>query len=142
MAAHKPLSKLISYSLLIAFTAAQISARPAFAGMVSTEQVMQANQASAGRERIKAFLNREDVRAQVRALGVDPEEAQVRVASLSDGEIAQINSRLEGLPAGGGFLGVVVSILVVIVLILLITDLLGYTDVFPFIRPLPRSASP
>ena len=133
--------RLISYALVVVFATTQLSARPAFAVMVSTDRVMSVEKASSARGRVQAFLAREDIRAQMEVLGVSPEEAGARVASLSDQEIAQIEARLNELPAGGSFGGFVITALALLLLILLITDLLGWTDVFSFIRPLPRSSS-
>ena len=68
------------------------------------------------------------------ALGVDPEEAQARVASLSDREIGQIAGQIDRLPAGQGVLVALIGAALFVFLVLLITDLLGLTHVFPFVR--------
>jgi uncharacterized small protein (DUF1192 family) len=133
--------RIINCALVLVFAAAQLSARPALAVMVNTDTVVSAEKASAGRGRVHGFLAREDVRTQLKLLGVSPDEASARVASLSDQEIARIDARLNELPAGGSVAGVAITLLVVLVLILVITDLLGLTDVFSFISPLPRSSS-
>jgi hypothetical protein len=123
--------------LVVVFGAVQLWARPAAAGLVTTEQVVAADAAERSRDRVRAFMMRDDVRTWIEALGIDPREAEARVDALTDEEIARINARLDELPAGGDFLEVVAVILLLIILILLVTDLIGYTDVFPFIRPLP-----
>ena len=133
--------RLIRCALVVVFATAQLSARPALAVMISTDAVVSAEMASTARDRVHAFLAREDVRTQLRLLGVSPDEASARVASLSDQEIARIDARLSDLPAGGSVLGFAITMLVVLLLVLLITDLVGWTDVFSFIRPLPRSSS-
>lgn len=97
---------------------------PVQAGMIGTGDLVQ-------RERIHEFLERADVQAQLRARGVDAEAAKARVAALTDAEVAQLAARIDELPAGG--IGVIGAILVVF-LVLLITDLLGLTKVFPFTR--------
>jgi hypothetical protein len=113
-------------------------ARVAQAGLVPTEAVLASGpESAAARARVDAFLQRADVASQLESLGVDATEARQRVALLTDAEVAQIDARLDRLPAGGSFFGVVAGILVLLILILFITDLLGYTDVFSFIRPLP-----
>jgi hypothetical protein len=63
-------------------------------------------------------------------MGVDPRQVRERVAALSDAEAAQLAARLNELPAGGDILGVVV----IVFLVLLLTDILGYTKIFPFTR--------
>jgi hypothetical protein len=106
---------------------------PVQAGMVGPETVIEQAQAQAARDRLRSFFDREDVRAQMQANGISPEEAQARVASLSDSEVASIAGKLDQLPAGGDALGAVLGALLLIFLILLITDLLGLTHVFPFV---------
>ena len=106
----------------------------AHATLITTEQAVEAGAAQDDRERVVAFLARDDVRAQMVALGVDPIEAADRVASLSDAEARQIAGHLDRLPAGQSAVGAVIGAALLIFLILLITDLLGLTDVFPFVR--------
>jgi len=99
---------------------------PAAAGIVTTDQI----QASAERERVQGFLAREDVRAQMASFGVTADDARARVAALSDQEVGELAGRIDELPAGAGILGVVFAVFI----ILLVTDLLGLTKVFPFTR--------
>lgn len=131
-------SAALALSIAVAFTCAQLVPRPAWAGLVPTEELLAAGDAGAARGRVEAFLDRPAVRAQLRALGVAPEEAETRVAALSDAEVARLDARLAQLPAGEGFLEVVAGTILLVFLVLLVTDLLGLTDVFPFIDPLPR----
>ena len=81
-----------------------------------------------------AFLGREDVRAQLKALGVSPDEAEARVAALSDAEIKRIAGHIDSLPAGQGAVGAIVGAAVLIFVLLVITDLVGLTHVFGFTR--------
>jgi len=104
---------------------------PAYASMVSTETVVQQAQRSVDRAQLLQMLDREDVQKQLEAMGVDRTAAKQRVASMTDEEISQLNARIADMPAGGDALGVVLFIFVVFV----ITDLLGATDIFPFIHP-------
>jgi len=102
----------------------------AYAGMVGTGEVIDQQQAVVDRGQLLTALDREDVRRQLVAMGVDPQAAQERVAALSDQEIQSLNGRVQSLPAGGDVLGIAVFIF----LVLLLTDILGYTDVFPFVK--------
>ena len=91
------------------------------------------------RERVQSFLMREDVQRQIKALGVDADEAAKRVAGLSDAEVEQIVSRLDRLPAGqDSTVGPIVGALLIIFIVLLITDLLCFTKVFPFTHCVER----
>lgn len=100
---------------------------PASAGIVSTDQVVAATQ----RDEVRLFLDRAEVRDQMRALGVDPRAVRERVDALSEDEVASLASRLDQLPAGGSD---VLGVLLVIFVILLLTDILGFTKIFPFTR--------
>jgi hypothetical protein len=70
------------------------------------------------------------VRARLQAYGVDPAQAQARVAALTDEEAARLAAQIDELPAGGDILGAAV----VVFLVLLFTDVMGYTKIFPFTR--------
>ncbi len=100
---------------------------PASAGIVTTNQM----QASAERDKVRNFLDRAEVRSQMQALGVDANAARARVDALTDEEAQNLVSRIDQLPAGGDS---VLGILFAVFIILLITDLLGLTKVFPFTR--------
>ena len=100
---------------------------PASAGIVTTNQM----QASAERDKVRNFLDRAEVRSQMQALGVDANAARARVDALTDEEAQNLASRIDQLPAGGDS---VLGILFAVFIILLITDLLGLTKVFPFTR--------
>lgn len=118
--------------LVIAMTALSVPVVPVQAGMVETDRVIQQSEDSS-RDRVRSFLNRQDVRTQLESLGISPEEAQSRVAALSDSEIDRIVGRIDELPAGQGA-GAIIGAAVLIFLILLITDLVGLTDVFGFTK--------
>ena len=104
------------------------------AALVSTEEVLAVGEGAADRARVLAFLDRAEVREQIAALGVDPNEAAARVAALSDAQVREIAGQLDQLPAGQSAVGAVVGAIVIIFLVLLVTDLLGLTNVFPFVR--------
>jgi len=99
---------------------------PALAGIVSTDSVI----AGAERERLAGLLERVEVQARLQSLGVDPASAKARVAALSDEEAAQLAAQMDELPAGGDVLWAAVLVF----LVLLFTDIMGYTKIFPFTR--------
>jgi uncharacterized protein DUF6627 len=122
------LRRLIA-SLLIVSIAGIGLPLPAQAGIVSTDAAL----ASAERDRMASMLDRADVRAQLETYGVRAADVKARVAALTDKEAAQLAGKLDSLPAGGdGIIGALLLIFVV----LLITDILGLTKVFPFTRPI------
>jgi hypothetical protein len=101
---------------------------PTQAAMLATDNALSTGQ----RERVNQTLERADVRARLAQLGVNAGDVKARVAALSDDEVAQIAGKMDALPAGGDLLGAVVLIF----LVLLITDILGFTKVFPFTKPI------
>jgi len=123
----KPVSHLVVLSLL----ALNLYLPAAHAGMVGTEAVVNAAQTQQNRERLHNALNRDDVRAQLLARGVEPAQVQARIDSLTDEEMQTLVTNMDQLPAGGDGL---VGALVFIFIVLLITDLLGLTNIFPFVR--------
>lgn len=104
------------------------------AAMIGTQVMAQSQTAEEARDRIAALMEREDVRAEMVALGVDPAQAEQRVAALTDTEARQLAARMDEMPAGGS----VVGALVLIFLVLLFTDLMGWTDVYPFVKKTAR----
>jgi hypothetical protein len=100
---------------------------PVQAGMVSTDAVV----TSAQRDSVASFLERADVRAQLEAQGVKPADVKARVAALTDQEAAQLAGQIEALPAGSAD---VLGVILVVFLVLLLTDILGFTKIFPFTR--------
>jgi hypothetical protein len=99
---------------------------PASAGIVTTDQI----HASAERDRVKDFMAREDVRAQMQSFGANADTVHERVDALTDQEVSELAGRIDQMPAGGDVLGVIFLVFI----ILLITDILGLTKVFPFTR--------
>jgi len=112
--------RLIAALLIVSTTAASL---PAQAAMIA---------ADADRQRIAAALERADVRELLAASGVDFKQAQARVAALSDAEAAELAARVDELPAGGID---ALAVVLVVFLVLLISDILGYTKIFPFTQP-------
>jgi len=98
--------------------------------LIGAEQVVQADRAS-GRALLEQTLSRADVAAALEARGVSVAAARDRVAALTDEEAAQVAAEIDRAPAGAGdALGTIVFIFV----LLLLTDILGFTKIFPFTR--------
>lgn len=101
------------------------------AGMIGTESVASTEAARIDRDALRAMLDRDEVRSQLESLGVDPQAARARIDTLTDDEVARIQGQMQQLPAGGDS---VLGILFAVFIILLVTDILGLTKVFPFTR--------
>jgi hypothetical protein len=108
-------------------TPALIAPFPAHAAMLSTGTAL-----GQDRERIVQVLDRTDMQVKLQAYGVDAAHVKARVAALTDAEAAELGARIDELPAGGVN---VLGAALIVFLVLLLTDILGYTKVFPFTRP-------
>ena len=120
-----------------AFLAASIlftgSVQTVQAAMISSAQVAESAFSTAGdqdRARIITALSRTDVQAALIERGIDPAQARNRVASLTDEEANAMATQMENAPAGSGIIGAIVLVF----LVLLLTDILGFTKVYPFTR--------
>ena len=122
----KKCNQVISRVLIVCMLGAGFPL-PASAEIVTTEQINAATE----RERIGSFLDRTEVRARLQVLGVDADAARARVDALTDNEARDLAARIDQLPAGGSD---VLGVLLVIFIVLLITDILGLTKVFPFTK--------
>jgi len=110
--------------------AASSAGAPAPAALIGAEQLVQAERAESGRVQLERALARADVVAALEARGVSVAAARERVAALTDDEAAHVAAQIDQAPAGGDALGVIVFIFV----LLLLTDILGFTKIFPFTR--------
>jgi len=126
----KPLSLFLIFSLILL----DFTANTAKAGIIGTEAVVNSLQGESSRSRIETFLDRREVQESFVKNGIDPTQAKKSVDSLTDQEVSQICKVLDQLPAGGDGVGAVVGAIVLIFFVLLITDLLGLTNVFSFVN--------
>ena len=123
------LNPLLILSLLMGTMPVMVQAQPS--QLVSTQSALDAVQISAERERINDLLARNDVREQLVNYGVEMSEVEARVAAMTDHEVLQMADQLDNMPAGAN---AVIGALLTIFIVLLVTDLLGLTNVFPFTR--------
>ncbi len=106
----------------------------ALAAMIGTESVIDSERAHNAREYLKTFLAREDVKSALVSQGIDPQEAQNRIDSLTEEEARFVADQLDQMPAGGGFFTTLLIVVFLVFVILLVTDITGYTDIFPFVK--------
>ena len=129
MSLKQRLKRFVSLLLVTAMIGGQ--AMPLQAAMIGTDTLLQQEQTQFDRQQLVQMLERGDVQQQLVAMGVDVADAQMRVAQMTDSEVQQLNARLGEMPAGGDVLGIALLIFLVFV----ITDVIGATDIFPFIHP-------
>lgn len=108
-----------------------ISVQPVVnAAIVTTSDIITEQQSYIDREYLLTQLDRKEVQAALVNRGVDLAMAKERVASMTDQEVVALNLQMDEMPAGSGVLGA----LVLIFLVLLFTDIMGWTDVYPFVK--------
>lgn len=128
----KSFKKFVSTGLIVCITAAGLPFS-AQARIVATEEITAPAAASTlidSRATVNQFLARDEVRQAMLGQGVTSQAALERVAAMSDSEVAQLAGRIDQAPAGGDVLGILFTVFIV----LLITDIMGLTKVFPFTR--------
>ncbi|MBB5015918.1 PA2779 family protein [Rehaibacterium terrae] len=117
---RKLVSSVLVVALVLVGTTAQVSA-----AVIGTQQALAAEARQARIAEVQTMLARADVEAAMVELGVDPAQARLRVASLSDAELAQLHGQLQELPAGG-----VLAVLGVILVVFIVLDLTGVVKIF------------
>ncbi len=110
-------------------------AQSAHAAFIGTEQLAtvtaQAAALSGDHVRLHAALDRADLVAALQARGVSVQELRARVNALTDAEATELKAQIDAAPAGGDVLGLLFTVFIV----LRVTDILGFTKVFPFTSP-------
>lgn len=133
MQRKKGFIRLVSQFVLVSFLMVNLQ-HAAFAGVVTTTDIIDNQTVQLEKQRIYQLLARDDVRAQLIEMGVNPEDAIKRVDSMTSQEVQIFSQNIQELPAGGDVLGVIL----IVFLVLLFTDIMGYTDIFPFVKKTAR----
>jgi hypothetical protein len=121
--------KRLALSVLVAVGVMSLSV-PAQAAMVGTGQIV----GVAGGQTLDPVTmqqKRDWIQVQLEEAGISPADSALRVSSMSDEQVIQIHKRMDEMPAGAGIAGTILLILA----ILAVTDYMGVTDIYPFIRP-------
>lgn len=127
-------SKPVSVFMTILILLLTVPYQSVFAAMIGTETVIEMSRGQEARDYLNRMMTREDVQMIFTSYGINPLEAKARLDTLSDTEIMRLCDQIEQLPAGGSSLGTAFIAIGVVFIVLFITDLLGYTDVFSFTR--------
>lgn len=101
------------------------------ASIITTDQAIHLQQGDIDRTRLLSLLEKEGLQQQLIAHGVDAKLAAERIQSMSNAEVAMLNAKLDEMPAGEGILGLAAFFF----LVFIITDALGATDIFTFVKP-------
>jgi hypothetical protein len=122
--------KILKKIAIGCFSATVLMAGSVHAEAISSDSVMQTQAAHYNKQQLIDMVNRADVQSKLVSLGVDSNQAIARINGMTDSEIAQLNDEINQAPAGG-VVGAVLTVLAIIAIL----DLIGVTDVYPFIRP-------
>lgn len=126
------LTKMLKKPLVLTLAAATLTAgmqAPAMAGLVDNEQLAMQAELQMKRDEVRSFMARDDVRAAMLDYGVNPADVDARIANMTEAELLRIQHQLDQLPAGGD--GGVLGAILIVILIFVLLDVLGATDVFP-----------
>lgn len=100
---------------------------PVMADMVDTAELTMQAELQMQRQDVREFMARDDVRTAMLGYGVNVADVDARIDNLTSSELLQIQAQMADMPAGGGVLGIVLGVILIFVLL----DVLGATDIFP-----------
>ena len=116
---------ILALFLSITVFCAGFSSAVAQAGMVSTQDAMAMEMRQQHISRVQTMLARSAVSQAMVQLGVDPAQSRLRVAALSNEELAQLSEHMDSLPAGG-----ILALIGAVFVVLLILEIIGVTNIF------------
>ena len=122
-------NRILTLTVSLLLICAPIS--QAQAAIIANAQLIDQVQLANNKEALLQTINRVDLQEQLLVMGVTTVDIESRINQMTQQEIAQLNQQINELPAGGDVLGIILIIFIVFV----ITDVIGATDIFPFIHP-------
>jgi len=129
-------NRTVARVLVVSLCALGLPMPAVHAELVATDRVEATRQgASSGRAFLGSLFDRADVRSALERQGVSADEAKARVNAMSDDEAAQLAARFDSLPAAGNGFESTLWVGFLVFVVLLVTDILGFTKVFSFTRP-------
>jgi hypothetical protein len=128
------IQKTVAGSVALVFLLFSGVVVPAQATMIGTAEILSVQDDALARQKVCQFLEREDVVRHLQAWGVNAGEAQSRVDAMTHEEIRMLAAKIDQMPAGGDALGLIVAVSIIAFVTLVITDIIGVTDVFTFIK--------
>jgi uncharacterized small protein (DUF1192 family) len=121
--------KAVQKALVVLIVTSGFYASYAQARPIPTQALISAHGHSYSKADLQTALASEELKTQLEEMGVDPEQLNDRIASLTASEIVKLNAELEQQPAGG-----IVGALVTIFVVLVVTDMMCATNVFTFVK--------
>jgi len=118
-------------SLILFIPLISVSFGNAQAAIISNDQIIHKTDQVNDKAALLQTIKRAEVQAQLSSMGVSSAELENRVDQMTQGELTQLNQQMAELPAGASAGGIILTVFLVFV----ITDVIGATDIFPFINP-------
>jgi len=123
-----PAVVLMMHALLV------VQVPQAQAAMIGTPEILSEHQQQVDRQQLLGMLDDQDVQKKLESMGVERQQVEKRINSLTPAELAQFNQQLDNAPAGAGVVGIIVLFLVIFI----ITDMLCATNIFNFVNCINR----
>ncbi|WP_372864205.1 PA2779 family protein [Spongiibacter sp.] len=123
--------KLTAVVLSLLMSWMGLAATSASAAMIDTASTVSEYSLEQDKAALKSALERSDVRERLLSLGVAVDAVDARIDALTAAELSSLKANMDDMPAGAGAVG----LLAFLVLVFFITDILGVTDIFPFVNP-------
>lgn len=130
------LYKTVAPMVALTFTVMQclmiplVHAAPDSTGMLTTAEMLAGETRGEHLSSVLRTLDRQDAAEALSRLGVSTEHLAERLDRLTDAELASLAHQSDSLPTGESAVGALVFILV----LLIVLDILGVTNVFPGIQ--------
>ena len=124
----KSFKKIVSIMALLSLMALQIA--PVQAAMIDNNSLIKKSQNMPDITSSLKNMDRNEIKNELISMGLDPVVAMQRIDNMTNEELVIVNERISELPVGSGIFGTLLTVFIVLV----ITDMLGATDVFPFVK--------
>jgi len=127
-------NKAVAGLMTVVFGFLCLFAAPAQAAMVGTADILQVRGDDPVPRQSLVDQDRQHIAQKLQAWGVAPDEAQARVDAMTDGEVLRLAGAIDQMPAGAGVLEFLAVVALLALITLVITDIVGVTDVFTFVK--------
>ena len=98
----------------------------ALAAPIGTQELIQLEERQTYIDRIQSRLAQNEVKEMLVELGVNPIDAQQRIAALTTEELIMLEQQMDSLPAGGN----VLVVLGIVLIVLIVLELVGAINIF------------
>ena len=130
---QKTAKPIIIFAMILLLLMSTLN-QPAGAAMVGTEKLLISDRNQKTRSYLQQMMSRKDIREALVACGIDLQEAQTRIDSLTDREIELIFNKINDLPAGGVDATFVLILVGVIVVLTIIVEYTSAIPMFPWLH--------